>query len=79
MAFRRLILMEQRLAALATAMTESGAILGARSRAKTNEYLHSIGRRNRPSCARCGSYRYDAAVSGPDVDKLCGPTYCAHA
>lgn len=56
---------------------KGGAI---RSRAKTNEYrAETLKVKGLPKCRRCDSYRFDAEVTGPDVDGLCGPTYCHHA
>ena len=75
--------------ALAQALTETPELLGARSRAKTNEYrARQMKAQGMPAwqirvklfyCPRCESYRYDDAVTGPDVDAMCGPEYCHYA
>lgn len=71
--------MTNRMDALLVALNTDPAVLGARSRAKTNEYRAEHGTPNLPKCRRCDSYRYDRAVTGPDVDAMCGPRYCHYA
>lgn len=63
----------------------TGTILAARSRAKMNEYRSTqlkeggAAWRKLPRCKRCESFRFDSAVTGPDVDGMCGPSYCHYA
>jgi hypothetical protein len=67
-------------AAMAQALKDAPGVGGARSRAKTNEYrAETLKVKGLPKCKKCNSHRYDDAVTGPDVDGMCGPTYCHYA